>query len=114
MDSIHDGKAAYPGLFSVYDQLYLGYQEERTYGRFTRDFSQFLSVAYTNLIESGGVIRVPSFQEWKPTKEYLTDSMFATLGDTITADFPKKIIVPFLNVINGKYLSDIRKRIHNS
>jgi hypothetical protein len=112
MDSQAESRAASKGLLGVYEKLRIPQQEHLVYHRFTRKFAQYFYDTYLALMNSRGTSSVVPFSEWKPAG--VQTNFLDTAGDISTNIFAKELIVPFLKVINEKYIGDISRWVHNT
>lgn len=112
MDSQEESRAASKGLLAVYEKLRLPQQEHLIYHRFTKKFAQYFYDTYLALMNSRGTSTVVPFSEWKPTNTQT--SFLDTASDISTNVFARELIVPFLKVINEKYIGDVSRWVHNT
>lgn len=64
-------------------------------------------------MRSEGVSRVVPFSQWEKPLES-NSSFLDTASDITTRVFAQELIVPFVKVINEKYLGDVARWVHNT
>ncbi len=113
MDSQAESRAISPGLLGVYEKLHVPQQENLLYHRYTRQFAQYFYSMYLSLMNSQGMNTVMPFSDWKKSGSSVA-SFLDHAGDITTKVFGDELIVPFLQVINEKYLGDVTRWVHNT
>ena len=113
MDTFHDQKTSSPDIWKSYN-LYLENIEDITYRRFNKYLAQKLydsSQGFYGL--DAKTVKDPTIKSILETN--LTSPMdLSKIPDITTKDIIEKSTKQFFEVLNGKYMGDVLRYIHNA
>lgn len=103
IDSIRDSEATSPGSFAAYENLFVPNQEDFTYNRYTKEFSQYIYANYTTLMKKRGDALIPEFSNWKMPVSQAPSSTTPTLATWTASEAVLRHFYPMLPISQLAY-----------